>query len=141
MKNTIAYLVLLFNFIKLIAALMFLSLAMNCYGAVIHAHRFIAMFLISSGLCVLEIYRFYEMLSVKDNMREYGVLIANHPEYTVYDLAKAVKKEPEVVTKEIRQLIKKKVLFGSFDEYRFILDDDFELKKFMRQKGWGSAIF
>ena len=93
------------------------------------------------ALTVLEFYRYNEINNVADNIREYGVLMVNHPEYTVYDFSKALKRDTETVNKDIEKMLKKKVLFGTTDQTKFTLDDDFNLRILLQQNGWASAVF
>ncbi|SES72644.1 hypothetical protein SAMN02910413_0646 [Pseudobutyrivibrio sp. C4] len=135
-KNGKAYRVIWCNTFKLVAAVICLLITLVCLigAAIIPAVLFLA-------LTVLEFYRYNEINNVADNIREYGVLMVNHPEYTVYDFSKALKRDTETVNKDIEKMLKKKVLFGTTDQTKFTLDDDFNLRILLEQNGWASAVF
>ena len=135
-KNGKAYLVIFFNSFRRVFAGLFLLIALFCLVAfaLIPAVVFLA-------LIILEFYRCKEIDNVTDNLREYGVLMVNHPEYTVYDFSKALRKDVETVNSDIEKMLKKKVLFGNAEQTRFCLDEDFNLRVLLQQNGWASAVF
>ena len=95
------------------------------------------------ALAAFEFFRFNKRGEAIDLLRDFGPLLVNHPEYSVGDLAKGVRRDKEAVVNEIQFMLKKKVIFGTFDsgENKFTVDDDFNLRLLLQQKGWANALF
>jgi len=76
------------------------------------------------------------------NLKVYGPLIVNNPEYTINDISKAVGKDSEEVIKDFEKMQKAKLLYGNFDPSgtKFVIDDDFNLSYFLMTQGWANAI-
>jgi hypothetical protein len=103
-------------------------------------------FLVFSGpillLAVFLGYRSHQVTKATDYIRDYGPLLINHPEYTLNDLSKAVKKDRETVTSEFEFMLKKKLLYGNLDllNNKFTMADDYSLRYLLTKKRWNSAI-
>ena len=135
-KNRKASLVVFFNSFRKVFACIFLLITFVCLVALA-----LIPLVIFLALTVLEFYRCKEIDNAIDNLREYGVLMVNHPEYTVYDYSKALRKDVETVNADIDKMLKKKLLFGNTAQTRFCLDEDFSLRILLQQNGWASAVF
>lgn len=101
---------------------------------------------VSFVLWALSIFGFYKLSQSSkalDDIREYGPLMINHPEYGVSEFSRALKKDREVVIKDINRMLKFKFLFGTLDENggTFKLDEEYNLALFLSQRGWAEAVF
>ena len=76
-------------------------------------------------------------------IRDYGPLLINHPEYTVSDYSRAVRRYTDTVIKDIELMRKKKMLFGRFNMSCsvFTPDEDFSLRALLKHEHWDSAVF
>ena len=135
-KNGKASRVIVFNSIRKVFAGLFLVLTL-----VFLATLTLIPTVVCLALTVLEFYKCSVIDNAVDNLREYGVLMVNHPEYTVYDYSKAFRKDVETVNADIDKLRKKKLLFGNTDQTKFYLDEDFSLRILLEQNGWAGAVF
>lgn len=76
-------------------------------------------------------------------IRDYGPILINHPEYTVSDYSRAVRRDTDTVVKELKLLCKKRMLFGQFNLScsMFTPDEDYNLSALLKHKSWDSAVF